>query len=263
MTGEEPALPTVRLHGRAPQLSRVRAWWHQPPAHRTALLVAGEPGLGRTAVLRWAARVLGAGSTGHLVAGPGAGPRHQEWTPGALLHAVESGEGRVPALVCADDADRWPPAARRLLAEAAQRLSEAGGGLLLTAATHRPLPGELAALPAVHLDPLAPQEAAALLAEAARETVEPSVAAELIAEGEGNPALLRALAHHLSPAALRGRAPLPRPLADAATLARIAGPALTGHDPRTAGLAVLVAAGTRPAGADRVDARLALRALSR
>ncbi|MET7625027.1 hypothetical protein, partial [Streptomyces albidoflavus] len=56
MTGEEPALPTVRLHGRAPQLSRVRAWWHQPPAHRTALLVAGEPGLGRTAVLRWAAR---------------------------------------------------------------------------------------------------------------------------------------------------------------------------------------------------------------
>ncbi|MEV5217249.1 hypothetical protein AB0K78_24105, partial [Streptomyces albidoflavus] len=40
MTGEEPALPTVRLHGRAPQLSRVRAWWHQPPAHRTALLVA-------------------------------------------------------------------------------------------------------------------------------------------------------------------------------------------------------------------------------
>ncbi|MFE1687238.1 hypothetical protein ACFW64_05825, partial [Streptomyces albidoflavus] len=82
MTGEEPALPTVRLHGRAPQLSRVRAWWHQPPAHRTALLVAGEPGLGRTAVLRWAARVLGAGSTGHLVAGgrgrappPGLAPR--------------------------------------------------------------------------------------------------------------------------------------------------------------------------------------------
>ncbi|MFC9301968.1 LuxR C-terminal-related transcriptional regulator [Streptomyces albidoflavus] len=263
MTGEEPALPTVRLHGRAPQLSRVRAWWHQPPAHRTALLVAGEPGLGRTAVLRWAARVLGAGSTGHLVAGPGAGPRHQEWTPGTLLHAVESGEGRVPALVCADDADRWPPAARRLLGAAAQRLSEAGGGLLLTAATHRPLPGELAALPAVHLDPLAPQEAAALLAEAARETVEPSVAAELIAEGEGNPALLRALVHHLSPAALRGRAPLPRPLADAATLARVAGPALTGHDPRTAALAVLVAAGTRPAGADRVDTRLALRALNR
>lgn len=56
MTGEEAALPTVRLHGRAPQLSRIRAWWHQPPAHRAALLVAGEPGLGRTAVLRWADR---------------------------------------------------------------------------------------------------------------------------------------------------------------------------------------------------------------
>ncbi|MEW2708711.1 hypothetical protein AB0948_27465, partial [Streptomyces koyangensis] len=69
MTGEEAALPTVRLHGRAPQLSRIRTWWHQPPAHRAALLVAGEPGLGRTAVLRWAAGVLGAGSTGHLVAG--------------------------------------------------------------------------------------------------------------------------------------------------------------------------------------------------
>ncbi|MFE1089824.1 hypothetical protein ACFW5K_21275 [Streptomyces albidoflavus] len=82
MTGEESALPTVRLHGRAPQLSRIRAWWHQPPAHRSALLVAGEPGLGRTAVLRWAARALGADSTGHLVAGararappPGWGPR--------------------------------------------------------------------------------------------------------------------------------------------------------------------------------------------
>ncbi|UYM23913.1 ATP-binding protein [Streptomyces albus] len=82
MTGEEPALPAVRLHGRAPQLSRVRAWWHQPAAHRTALLVVSEPGLGRTAVLRWAARVLGAGSVGHLVAGPDARPRHQEWTPG-------------------------------------------------------------------------------------------------------------------------------------------------------------------------------------
>ncbi|MFD6239894.1 hypothetical protein ACFWFV_10230, partial [Streptomyces diastaticus] len=82
MTGEEPALPTVRLHGRAPQLSRVRAWWHQPPAHRTALLVAGEPGLGRTAVLRWAARVLGAGSTGHLVAGARRRPPRHAWGPG-------------------------------------------------------------------------------------------------------------------------------------------------------------------------------------
>ncbi|WP_037787377.1 LuxR family transcriptional regulator [Streptomyces sp. GBA 94-10 4N24] len=263
MTGEEPALPAVRLHGRAPQLSRVRAWWHQPAAHRTALLVAGEPGLGRTAVLRWAARVLGAGSVGHLVAGPDARLRHQEWTPGALLRAVESGAGGVPALLCADDADQWPPADRRLLREAAERLPEAGGGLLLAAATHRPLPGELAALPVVHLDPLAPEEAAALLAEAVGETVEPSVAAELIAEGEGNPALLHALVHHLSPAALRGRSPLPRPLADAATLARAAGRALTGHDPRTAGLAALVAAATRPVGADRVDARLALRALRR
>ncbi|MHC8561972.1 helix-turn-helix transcriptional regulator [Streptomyces albidoflavus] len=263
MTGEEPALPAVRLHGRAPQLSRVRAWWHQPAAHRTALLVAGEPGLGRTAVLRWAARVLGAGSVGHLVAGPDARLRHQEWTPGALLRAVESGAGGVPALLCADDADQRPPADRRLLREAAERLPEAGGGLLLAAATHRPLPGELAALPVVHLDPLAPEEAAALLAEAVGETVEPSVAAELIAEGEGNPALLHALVHHLSPAALRGRSPLPRPLADAATLARAAGRALTGHDPRTAGLAALVAAATRPVGADRVDARLALRALRR
>ncbi|WP_407842344.1 LuxR C-terminal-related transcriptional regulator [Streptomyces albidoflavus] len=263
MTGEESALPTVRLHGRAPQLSRIRAWWHQPPAHRSALLVAGEPGLGRTAVLRWAARALGADSTGHLVAGPGAGPRHQEWTPGTLLRAVENGEGRVPALVCADDADQWPPTARRLLGEAAERLSEAGGGLLLTAATHRPLPGELASLPVVHLDPLAPEEAAALLAEAARETVEPSVAAALIAEGEGNPALLHALVRHLSPAALRGRAPLPRPLADAATLARVAGRALTGHTTRAAGPETLVAAATRPAGADRVDARLVLRALRR
>ncbi|MFD9055773.1 hypothetical protein ACFWCM_10695 [Streptomyces albidoflavus] len=81
MTGEESALPTVRLHGRAPQLSRIRAWWHQPPAHRSALLVAGEPGLGRTAVLRWAARALGADSTGHLVAGPGARPPPPQWAP--------------------------------------------------------------------------------------------------------------------------------------------------------------------------------------
>ncbi|MFB6597560.1 LuxR family transcriptional regulator, partial [Streptomyces diastaticus] len=89
MTGEESALPTVRLHGRAPQLSRIRAWWHQPPAHRSALLVAGEPGLGRTAVLRWAARALGADSTGHLVAGaparappPRGGPPAPRGPPG-------------------------------------------------------------------------------------------------------------------------------------------------------------------------------------
>ncbi|MGW5883677.1 LuxR family transcriptional regulator, partial [Streptomyces koyangensis] len=99
MTGEEAALPAVRLHGRAPQLSRIRTWWHQPPAHRAALLVAGEPGLGRTAVLRWAAGVLGAGSTGHLVAGPRAGPRHQEGPPRAQQRGVASGAGRGPARV--------------------------------------------------------------------------------------------------------------------------------------------------------------------
>ncbi|MGA4860957.1 hypothetical protein ACPCAB_30540, partial [Streptomyces koyangensis] len=88
MTGEEAALPTVRLHGRAPQLSRIRAWWHQPPAHRAALLVAGEPGLGRTAVLRWAAGVLGAGSTGHLVAGARARPPPPARRPPARRRAA-------------------------------------------------------------------------------------------------------------------------------------------------------------------------------
>ncbi|MGW9327027.1 LuxR family transcriptional regulator, partial [Streptomyces koyangensis] len=97
MTGEEAALPTVRLHGRAPQLSRIRTWWHQPPAHRAALLVAGEPGLGRTAVLRWAAGVLGAGSTGHLVAGARAGARHQGGGPRALVGAGGWGGGGGPA----------------------------------------------------------------------------------------------------------------------------------------------------------------------
>ncbi|NED22685.1 hypothetical protein G3I31_32425, partial [Streptomyces sp. SID9913] len=59
-----------------------------------------------------------------------------------------------------------------------------------------------------------PADAAALLDDATDGTVDPGVRTRLVTEADGNPALLLALAHRLSPAQLRGHRELPGPAAD-------------------------------------------------
>ncbi|CAL9604147.1 hypothetical protein SUDANB58_05500 [Streptomyces sp. enrichment culture] len=273
MTGDTTTRTAPRLHGNGAQRQAVGALLDRLRTHSAGLLLTGEPGLGRTSLLRWAACSFTAGTVLHLEAGPGrsAAPpgaacaRITDGTgPRALLDTLRAAAGDRPLLVCADDAHRWSAPARAALGEAAEHLDTAGRvGLLVTVRGDRAVDPEFARLPLVRLDPLGPSQAAALLDEATGGTADPAVRDELLAEAEGNPALLLALLRRLSPAELSGLGPLPRPLADAATLARLAGEALPRHAPETQDLLLTVAAAVRASDGADVDADLVLGALGR
>lgn len=130
-------------------------------AHSGHLVVTGEPGLGRTALLQWAARSFRAGSVLHL--GP-ATDRRAPATAEELLGTLRAAAGEAPLLVCVDDAHLWDAPARAALGRAAEILHTGGRiGLLLSVAGHRAVDPEYARLPVVRLDPLAPSHADALL----------------------------------------------------------------------------------------------------
>ncbi|MFV0132212.1 LuxR C-terminal-related transcriptional regulator [Streptomyces sp. HMX87] len=245
MTGETTVRPAVRLHGRCAERRAVAALSDRLRTHSAGLVVTGEPGLGRTTLLRWAARTFTAGPVLWL-------------ENGTAPHALRALAPDTPVLLCADDVHLWSAPARAALRGAA---GTGRTGLLLSVAGHRAADPEFARLPVVRLDPLSPPQAAALLDDATDGAADPAVAAELLAEAEGNPALLLALVGRLSSAELRGHGPLPRPLADAATLAAVAGPALDGLDPDDRDLLLTAAAAVRASDLPDADAGLVHRAV--
>ncbi|MDG9727451.1 helix-turn-helix transcriptional regulator [Streptomyces sp. DH41] len=252
MTGETTVRTAVRIHGQSAQRQAVRALLEGLSTHSGHLLVTGEPGLGRTALLRWAARSFRAGPVLDLGPGPDRGARG---TAEELLGALRAAAGEAPVLVCADDAHLWDARARAALGRAAGLPHTAGRvGLLLSVASDRAVDPEFAHLPVVRLDPLSPSQAGALLDDVTGGAADPAVREELLAEAEGNPALLLALVHRLSPAELRGHRPLPRPLADAGTLAEVAGGSLTGLSAPARDLLLTVAAAVRASDGPDVDA---------
>ncbi|AOW90526.1 helix-turn-helix transcriptional regulator [Streptomyces olivaceus] len=262
MTGETTVSTAARIHGRSAQRRVLRALLDQLPTRGGPLLVTGEPGLGRTALLTWAA---GSFRTGPVfrpapVREPdGAGP-----TAGELLAVLRAAARQAPALVCVDDAHLLDTAARAALGHAAECLPAADRvGLLVSVAGHRAVDPDFAHLPTLRLDPLTPPQAAALLDDATDGAADPAVRERLVAEAEGNPALLLALVRRLSPAELRGRLPLPAPLADAATLAAVAGGAHTGRSAAAGDLLLTVAAAVRASDGPDVDAGLVLDAVRR
>lgn len=244
-------------------------------------VVTGEPGCGRTAFLEYAAGSFRAGPVWHVRAAPG-----RSAPPLSALHALLRAAGRTariagdgtagetlfdvlraaadasPLLVCVDDAHLWDAASRAALGHAAARVRAAGvrAGLLLTVSGHRPVDGELAALPVLRLGPLAPGDAARVVDDATGGVVDPGVREELVTAAEGNPALLLALIHRLSPAQLGGRRALPRPLADGEVLTGVVGGCLTGVPPDRAGLLLTTAAAVRATGEPDADAGLVRRA---
>lgn len=261
MTGETTVRTAVRIHGRSTQRKALRALLDALPHHGGHLLVAGEPGLGRTTLLRWAARSFRAGPVLHLGPGPDGGAHV---TVEQLLDTLRAASAAAPVLVCADDAHLWDAPARTALGRAVRRLSTADRvGLLLSVASDRAVAPEFARLPVVHLDPLAPSAAAALLDDATDGVAAPAVREQLLAEAEGNPALLVALARRLSPAELRGHRPLPRPLADAAALAEVAGGAPSDPSAHARDLLLTVAAAGQTEDGTDVDAGLVHDALRR
>ncbi|MGW3680270.1 LuxR C-terminal-related transcriptional regulator [Streptomyces prasinus] len=255
-----------------------------------AHVVTGEPGGGRTAFLEFAARAFRAGPVWHVRAEPACFPRphsglrtllraarHAGRVPDAagrlpdegaaeevLLDVLRAASARSPLLVCVDDAHLWDAASRAVLGRVAARVHTADDvhrvGLLVTVPGHRPVEREWAALPVLRLAPLAPGDAAGLLHDLTDGAVDPAVRDELVAEARGNPALLLALAHRLSPAQLRGDRVLPRPLADAGTLTAVAGGRPSGRRPDDAELLLVVAAAMRATGEQDAEAALVRRA---
>ncbi|MFC8311484.1 LuxR C-terminal-related transcriptional regulator [Streptomyces olivaceus] len=262
MTGETTVSTAARIHGRSAQRRVLRALLDQLPTRGGPLLVTGEPGLGRTVLLSWAAGSFRTGPVFRLAPGrepDGAGP-----TPGELLAVLRAAARRAPALVCVDDAHLLDTSARAALGHAAEHLPAADRvGLLVSVAGHRAVDPDFAPLPTLRLDPLTPPRAAALLDDATDGGADPAVRERLVAEAEGNPALLLALVRRLSPAELRGRLPLPAPLADAATLAAVAGGAHTCRPAAAGDLLLTVAAAVRASDGPDVDAGLVLDAVRR
>ncbi|MFC9955564.1 LuxR family transcriptional regulator, partial [Streptomyces prasinus] len=249
-----------------------------------AHVVTGEPGGGRTAFLEFAARAFRAGPVWHVRAEPACFPRphsglrsllraarHAGRVPGdgaaeeVLLDVLRAASVRSPLLVCVDDAHLWDAASRAVLGRVAARVHTADDvhrvGLLVTVPGHRPVEREWAALPVLQLAPLAPGDAAGLLHDLTDGAVDPVVRDELVTEAQGNPALLLALAHRLSPAQLRGDHALPRPLADAGTLTAVAGGCPSGRRPDDAELLLAVAAAMRATGEQDAEAALVRRAV--
>ncbi|MFK0066963.1 LuxR C-terminal-related transcriptional regulator [Streptomyces sp. NPDC091046] len=259
MTAETTVRTAARVHGQSAQRKALRALLDALPTHGGQLLLAGEPGLGRTTLLQWAARSFRAGPVLHLR--PDARTRG---SVGHLLDTLRTAAAAAPVLVCADDAHLWDAPARTALGRAARRLHSADRvGLLLSVASDRAVAPEFAPLPVVHLDPLSPPRAAALLDDLTDGAAAPAVREQLLAEAEGNPALLVALVRRLSPAELRGHRPLPRPLADATALAEAAGGAPDGQSARARDLLLTVAAAGEAADCADVDAGLVHEALRR
>ncbi|MFG2683518.1 LuxR C-terminal-related transcriptional regulator [Streptomyces sp. NPDC048392] len=261
MTGETTAPPAVRIHGRSTQRKALSALLDGLPARGGRLVLTGEPGLGRTTLLQWAAHSFRAGPVLRL--GPGQVPdAHVDAE--RLLDTLRAAAGAAPLLVCVDDAHLWDPPARTALGRAAHRLHTAGRvGLLLSVAGDRAVGPEFAHLPVVRLDPLTPPRAADLLDDMTDGATAPAVREQLLAEAEGNPALLVALVRRLSPAELRGHRSLPGPLADAAALAEAAGGAPDAPSAHARDLMLTVAAAVRASDGPDVDAALVHDALRR
>ncbi|KUN38414.1 hypothetical protein AQJ30_12615 [Streptomyces longwoodensis] len=261
MTGQTTVRHTAPAVVRRDRPTAVPERAEAPVAAGEARLVTGEPGCGRSRFLDRAARAFTAGPVVHVRADPAAATvpyaglrallglfaepnAHRPAAPprngrhaldpldpleapsadAALRSALRTASADGPLLVCVDDAHLWDPASRAALGRLGRDPRAAGAvGLLLTAPGHRPLDPEFAGIPPLRLDPLTAAASAALLDEETGGSLDRGVRDDLVAEAEGNPALLLALLRSLTPAQLRGHAPLPRPLADAELLTALVG----------------------------------------
>ncbi|WP_189817177.1 LuxR C-terminal-related transcriptional regulator [Streptomyces olivaceoviridis] len=243
-----------------------------------ACAVTGEPGGGRSALLAHVARAFTAGPVVTVRARAGecreplTGFRslcHAAGTTAVgaadpvreLVGALRSTAAHRTVLLCVDDAHLWDAASRSALGRLAAHLSDGGRvALLLTVPGHRPVDPEFAGLPLLRLAPLSTPDAAALLDDIAQDGLDPGVRDEITAAAEGNPALLLRVFHRLTPAQLRGLAPLPRPVIDAEMLTALVGGHLTGALPGQRDLLLVTAAAAQVTEEATVDADLARRA---
>jgi DNA-binding CsgD family transcriptional regulator len=130
---------------------------------------------------------------------------------GAALLAVFADRGAArPLLFLIDDAHALDRETAQILGFVSRRLSDEGVALLIAADAleRQPFKG----IPELHLPPLPDDDARVLLEAATPEHLNEQVRAQLLAELNGNPLALLELTAALTPQELAGRVPLPEPL---------------------------------------------------
>ncbi|MEH1096468.1 helix-turn-helix transcriptional regulator [Micromonospora sp. CPCC 205739] len=244
MVTASPVQITV-LRGRDDECAAIRRLLDDLPGGGGALLLQGEPGSGRTALIEYAhrhaegctllaatglaeeaalpyaglqrllepvldrARVLPAQHRRvlrHALAGGGC-PAHRRLALSmAVLGLLAAAARDRPVLCTMDDVDRGDQATTEVLAFVARRLRPLRVAVLLTTAADAPVGG----VPHHRLRPLDDRDGAALLADRLPgQPVAPSVAAVLGAVAGGNPQALVDLAGVLTPGQCRGEEPAP------------------------------------------------------
>src|SRR5712691_11206344 len=229
-SGSRPGTGLLDRHGERAVLDGVL---DQARAGRSAVLVVrGEPGIGKTALLDYAAgravgfRVIRAWGVEsemelafaglHQLCVPMLGRLDQLPRPqrDALAVAFGMREGPAPDRCLVGDARWLDRATVQCLAFAARRLLADPVAMIL-AARQPDDHDELAGLPALTVTGLGDADARALLASAVGGRLDPEVRDRIVAETGGNPLALLQLPRGLGPAELAGGfwLPDPRPLA--------------------------------------------------
>jgi DNA-binding CsgD family transcriptional regulator len=228
--------------------------------HSRALVVHGEPGMGKTALLEYLAgrapgcrlaRAAGVESEmelafagvhqlcapmlGRLAALPApqhdalavafglrAGPAPDRFLVGLAVLSLLSEVAADRPLVCLIDDEQWlDQASAQALAFVARRLGAESVGLVFAARTPR---ADLAGLPELVIGGLREADARTLLDTALAGPVDARVRDQIVAETQGNPLALLELTRDLTPALLAGGFGLPGALLPAGgTTGRIAG----------------------------------------
>jgi DNA-binding CsgD family transcriptional regulator len=240
------------LVGRAAECARLEGIVEGARGGRSgALIVRGEPGVGKTALLEHAvdgaagmtvlrARgiesesdlpfaglsellgpltgrlgelppALAAGLGGALALGPPA-PADPFALGAATLALLAAAAEERPLLAAVDDAHWLDGASLGCIAFAAQRIEAEGVAVVIVVRAGEPQAVEGTGLPEMAVEGLAPDDARALLERAAPEELSPEVAEALLAAAAGNPLALAELPALLTPAQRAGAEPLDEPL---------------------------------------------------
>ncbi|MFE1231838.1 LuxR C-terminal-related transcriptional regulator [Streptomyces sp. NPDC058745] len=241
MSGATRAAAAPRLYDRTTELAAVAGLSARAAAGAGGvLLVAGGPGLGRTALLDRAVR--DAPVRAHRVAAPSG--NRVPWSgvrallaalaptpaaaraalrvargPGGVAGALTALRAGEPLLLGVDDHHLWDAHSRAALATAWRAGSGPWAWVVSLAGHHRPpdVPGARL----LRLAPLGREGAAALLDEVCRSPLKPAVRARLVDEAAGHPGLLTAMAARLSAAQLAGETDLPVTVADDGVLRKV------------------------------------------
>ncbi|HZV52758.1 MAG TPA: AAA family ATPase [Candidatus Dormibacteraeota bacterium] len=246
------------LLGRAQECARVEAVLETARSGQAAaLLLTGEPGIGKTAILRHAVerargfRVLHAVGVQVEASWPYAGLHALLWPlvgllgqiperqaralEGALALAPIAGAGgmevgaatlslleaaaeREPLLCAVDDAHWLDPDSARALGFAARRLGTQRLAMIVAMRSHEAAGAHLNGIPELPIAGLEPAAGVTLLRREAPVPVAEQVARHLVAEVAGNPLALLELPRTLSADQLNGREPLPAPVRAASVI---------------------------------------------